>query len=127
MAHTQVLQLDKNNAPAKLQLDSTQKLLRKLLFEAAISGKDAIATSVKILDQLTSGSSPIESDYTGPLVPADGKPTLEFVESLIEWFKSGKLIPRRVAWEIVLGAHKILKNEPTLVDVDIPEGQTINM
>jgi hypothetical protein len=86
-----VLSLDKNNIPAKQQLDSTQKLLRRLLFEAAISGKDEIAVSAKILDQLQSGSAPIERDYTGPVVPADGLPTVEFVEEVIAWFKDGKV------------------------------------
>lgn len=122
-----VLALDKNNLPAKQQLDSTQKLLRRLLFEAAISGKDEIATSAKVLDQLNSGSAPIERDYAGPLVPVDGIPTIEFVEALIAWFKDGKLIPRRIAWQVILGAHAILKAESTMVEVDIPEGETINM
>lgn len=43
-----VLALDPKNAPAKAQLDSTQKLLRRLLFEAAISGKDEVSTSSKV-------------------------------------------------------------------------------
>jgi serine/threonine-protein phosphatase 5 len=30
-------------------------------------------------------------------------------------------------WQIVLGAHGILKEEPTLVEIDIPEGQKINV
>lgn len=46
---------------------------------------------------------------------------------MIEWFKDGNVIPRRIAWQIVLGAYEILKKEPSLVDAHIPEGETINV
>lgn len=49
------------------------------------------------------------------------------MDSLIEWFKDGNVIPRRIAWQIVLGAYEQLKQEPSLVDVTIPEGETINV
>ncbi|ORY62711.1 Metallo-dependent phosphatase-like protein [Leucosporidium creatinivorum] len=122
-----VLSLDPKNGPAKAQLDATQKLLRRLQFEAAISSKDEIATSVKIADQLAQGASPIDADYKGPRLPEDGKPTAEFIDELIEWFKDGNVIPRRIAWQIVLGAFEVLKKEPSLVDAFIPEGETINV
>lgn len=122
-----VLQLDPNNLPAKAQLDSTSKLLKRLQFEAAISSKDAVPVSHTIKQQLVDGLSPIENDYVGPQLPKDGLPTVEFVEDLIEWFKSGKVLPRRIAWQIVLGAQSILLNESTLVDVGIPVGQTISV
>lgn len=48
VATLQVLSLDPKNTPAKAQLDATQKLLRRLQFEAAISSKDEIATSIKV-------------------------------------------------------------------------------
>lgn len=148
------MSLDPQNGPAKLQLDATQKLLRRLQFEAAIAGKDEVPTSQKvrfvvleplsqafvarhcrthlsaraqITDQLAAGGSPIEADYTGPRLSSDGLPTAEFVDALIEWFKDGNVIPRRIAWQIVLGAFEKLKTEPSLVDVTVPEGETINV
>lgn len=94
----------------------------------------AIAHSFKrsslaqIREQLAeNASAPIDKDYAGPALPSDGLPTLEFVESLIDWFKSGKVLPRRIAWQIVLGAQEQLEKEATLVDVRIPEGETINV
>ncbi|GAA5917451.1 hypothetical protein JCM6882_006473 [Rhodosporidiobolus microsporus] len=123
----QVVKLDPNNASAKGQLDATQKLVRKLAFEAAIAGKEEEAASSKIRKQLDDGHSPIPSDYKGPVLPAEGQINEAFIDSMIEWFKDGNLIPRRVAWEIILGAYNILKEEETLVDVDIPEGQTVNV
>ncbi|GAA5922540.1 hypothetical protein JCM1841_006193 [Sporobolomyces salmonicolor] len=122
-----VVQLDPNNAPAKSQLDATQKLIRRLAFEAAISSKDEVLTSIKIKEQLEQGGSPIDSDYKGPRLPEDGLPTAEFVEEMMQWFKDSNVLPRRLAWQIILGAYDVLKEEETLVDVEIPEGQTINV
>ncbi|KAL8277793.1 hypothetical protein RQP46_009776 [Phenoliferia psychrophenolica] len=117
-----VLQLEPNNTSAKAQLDATQKLLRRLRFEAAISSKDEVATkvatSIKIRDQLAQGIAPLEKDYAGPMLSPDGKPTVEFVDSLLTWFKDGK---------IVLGAQEQLVAEPTLVECEVPEGETINV
>lgn len=121
-----VVSLDPKNVPGNAQLVATQKLLRRLQFEAAISGNDEPLTSTKLLDQLANGLAPIEDSYKGPRLPESG-PTVEFIEELIEWFKKGELIPRRICWEIVLGAYNILKAEPTLVDVTVEEGETINV
>lgn len=43
-----VILLDHKNVPAKAQLEATQKLLRRLQFEAAISGKDEVSVSSKV-------------------------------------------------------------------------------
>ena len=80
----------------------------------------------QIIDQLANGTAPIPSDYKGPRLPETG-PTVEFVDNLIAWFKDGQVIHRRLAWEIVLGAYAVLKAEPTLVEVTIPQGETINV
>ncbi|SCZ95325.1 BZ3500_MvSof-1268-A1-R1_Chr11-2g03434 [Microbotryum saponariae] len=127
-----VISLDPNNASAKAQLDATQKLLRRLQFEAAISAKDEVLTSTKILEQLAHGALPIEASYAGPrlLTEEEGKalrPTSEFVDELIEWFRKGETIPKRLAWQIVLGAYEKLKEEKSLVKVTIPQGETMNV
>ncbi|GAA5848786.1 hypothetical protein JCM8547_006345 [Rhodosporidiobolus lusitaniae] len=123
----QVVKLDPNNATAKTQLDATQKLVRRLAFEAAIAGKEAEPASVTVRKQLDDGASPVPSDYTGPRLPAEGQINEEFIEEMMQWFKNGHLIPRRIAQEIILGAYNIFKEEETLVDVPIPEGQTVNV
>lgn len=150
---SQVLALEPNNATAKQQFDATQKLIRRLAFEAAIAGKEeepvsvsvsrivqaastfprtdpVHACSIQIRKQLEEGTSPIPSDYTGPrLGGTDASPeiTAEFVDEMVQWFKDGQVVPRRTAWQILLGAFDVLKEEPTLVDVPIPEGQTVDV
>lgn len=41
---------------------------------------------------------------------------------MIQWFKDGKSLPKRYAWEIVLGAHAHFVKEESLVDVKLEEG-----
>ena len=46
---------------------------------------------------------------------------------MIQWFKDGKKLPRRYAWEIVLGAHEHFVKEESLVDVKIENDVTIDV
>lgn len=46
---------------------------------------------------------------------------------MIAWFKEGKTLPKRYVWEIVLGAYEAFTSEPSLVDVLVPEGMTIDV
>ncbi|GAA5833510.1 hypothetical protein JCM3766R1_002562 [Sporobolomyces carnicolor] len=121
-----VVQLEPHNVPAKTQLEATQKLIRRLAFEAAIASADEKLTSARIREQLDQGGSPINSNYAGPRIPSEG-PTAEFVESLMDWFKDGNVLPLRVAQEIILGAYEVLKEEETLVEVEIPPEETIDV
>ena len=43
---------------------------------------------------------------------------------MIEGFKNGGNIPKRVAWEIVLGVKALVDAERSLVEVTIPQGST---
>lgn len=81
----------------------------------------------QILDQLASGTAPIDPSYSGPRLDSKDQPTAQFVDDLVEWFKKGQVIPRRIAWQIVLGAYGVLKEEESVVDAIVPEGETINV
>lgn len=77
----------------------------------------------------------VESNYEGPKMEtiqdakgkSRGKITQDYVDGMRQWFKEGKLIHRRHAWEIVLGAYEALKEEPSLVEVTIPEGEVADI
>jgi len=76
------------------------------------------------------GGCEIEASYSGPKLPSkDGKHymTEEFIEEMIQWFKEGKNIAKRYAWEIVFGAYEIFSKEDSLVTISIPEGVTIDV
>ena len=53
--------------------------------------------------------------------------TLTFLQSMIDWFKEGKNLPKRYVWEIVLGAHEQFAKEESLVNLDIAEGVTCDV
>jgi len=87
----------------------------------------ALHVCLQIQKQLDDGASPIPSDYDGPRLDDDARPTPAFVDDMVAHFKAGKLLPKRIVWQILLGAYNVLKEEETLVDVPIPEGQTVDV
>jgi hypothetical protein len=99
-----------------------------------IASKDDIPVSHRIREQLNTGVE-VDSTYKGPRLEyvegesgkKEARITKEFVEEMLEYFKAGKTIHRRYAWEIVMGAQKELNKHESLVNVVIPEGETADM
>jgi serine/threonine-protein phosphatase 5 len=46
---------------------------------------------------------------------------------MIESFKKGGKVPKRVAWEIILGVKEIVEREKSLVEFTVPEGCTCDI
>lgn len=46
---------------------------------------------------------------------------------MIEGFKNGGKLAKRVVWEIVLGCKEVLDRERSLVEAEIPEGVTCDV
>ncbi|KAI0256163.1 Metallo-dependent phosphatase-like protein [Lactifluus subvellereus] len=126
-----VLALEPQNAQVRKELDSTQKLVRKIEFEKAIEVEEEKSAAERCLEIIAEGSCEVEKNYGGPKLGRtdDGKYkiTIEFIRSMIEWFRDGKTLPRRYAWEIVLGAHDHFVKEESLVSVKIENGVTIDI
>lgn len=53
--------------------------------------------------------------------------TLEFIEDMIERFKTGKKIHKKYAYQIVLKAKEIFYAEPTMPEVTIVEGKKMTV
>ncbi|KAI0268648.1 Metallo-dependent phosphatase-like protein [Gloeopeniophorella convolvens] len=126
-----VLALEPQNAQIRKELESTQKLVRRIEFEKAIEMEEEKSAVERCLEIIAEGACEVEKAYAGPKLEKteDGKYkiTLEFLRSMIQWFKDGKSLPRRYAWEIVLGAHDHFVKEQSLVDVKLDEGVTIDV
>lgn len=77
------------------------------------------------------GGCEVEKAYAGPQLSTgdDGKyvMTEEFIKGMIQWFKAGKNLPRRYAWEIILGACSHFVKEESLVNLDLQEGVTCDV
>lgn len=124
-----VLRLDPRNKLAREQLETTVKLIRRIEFEKAISVGETETASSKCLAMITSDSVPIEPGYEGPLPPYNAEtkryePSKKFVAEMVEHFKNGGKIPKRLCWEIVLGCKEVLDKEESLVEVTVPKGVT---
>jgi serine/threonine-protein phosphatase 5 len=147
-----VLALEPQNAQVRKELESTQKLVRKIEFEKAIEVEEEKSAVDRCLEIIAEGASlsscslfwlikvdffpdkgacEVEKTYEGPKLETtdDGKykVTVEFIRSMIQWFKDGKTLPRRYAWEIVLGAHEHFMKEESLVDVKVENDVTIDV
>ncbi|KAH7033003.1 serine/threonine-protein phosphatase 5 [Microdochium trichocladiopsis] len=111
----QVVQLDPNNKDAKLKLADCQKIVRQLNFYAAIEvGDEPSAAEGLDIDAIA-----IEPDYDG--VQIKDEMTQEFIDDMIERFKNGKKIHKKFVYQIVIAVKKIVYEEPTMVEVTIPD------
>ncbi|KAG2015756.1 phosphoprotein phosphatase [Coprinopsis cinerea AmutBmut pab1-1] len=125
-----ILQLEPKNDSVRSQLAETQKLIRKIEFEKAIEVEGEKDPIERCLEIIAEGGCDVDKSYSGPVLPQeDGKfyMTLDFIKQMIDWFKSGKTLPKRYVWEIVMGAHQYFSQEESLVEVTIPDGVTIDV
>ncbi|KAI1072760.1 uncharacterized protein FIESC28_08452 [Fusarium coffeatum] len=106
--------LDPNNKDARLKLEECKKIVRQLAFFAAIEvGDEPSAAEGLDLDSMV-----VEPGYDG--VRLGEEMTQEFIDDMIERFKNGKKIHRKYVYQILLAVKKIVYDEPTMVEVEIP-------
>lgn len=123
-----VLRLDPRNKPARDQLETTVKLIRRIEFEKAINVGETESTSSRVTSMIQDGACQLDaSGWKGPLPEYDETrkrytPTLEFVNGMIAAFKEGGKLPKRIVWEIVLGCKELLDKEDSLVEVTLEKG-----
>jgi serine/threonine-protein phosphatase 5 len=67
----------------------------------------------------------VDADYDG--VRLGDEMTQEFIDDMIERFKNGKKIHKKYVYQIVLAVKNIVYDEPTMVEVDIPEDATLTV
>jgi serine/threonine-protein phosphatase 5 len=106
--------LDPNNKDARLKLEECKKIVRQMAFFAAIEvGDEPSAAEGLDLDSMV-----VEPGYDG--VRLGEEMTQEFIDDMIERFKNGKKIHRKYVYQILLAVKKIVYDEPTMVEVEIP-------
>lgn len=108
-------QIDPGNKDAKLKLVECQKIVRQFDFFAAIEVSDAPSAA----EGLDVASMAVEPDYDG--VKLGDEMTQEFIDDMTERFKNGKKLPRKYVYQIILAVRKLVYDEPTMVEVEIPD------
>eukprot|EP00878_Enallax_costatus_P012985 GHUV01013567.1.p1 GENE.GHUV01013567.1~~GHUV01013567.1.p1 ORF type:complete len:397 (+),score=89.50 GHUV01013567.1:417-1607(+) len=105
------------------KLTECEKSVKRIKFEEALSTPDSEITHVS--DTIDLSSMPVEDSYTGPRMKEDGAGgyviTEEFVKAMLQEFKEQRLIHRRFAFQILLEARQLLRQLPSLVDIDVPD------
>lgn len=109
------MRLDPNNKDARLKLEECKKIVRKLAFFAAIEVGDEPSAA----EGLDLESMIVEDGYDGARL--GDEMTQEFIDDMIERFKTGKNLHRKYVYQIVLAVKKIVYDEATMVEVKIPE------
>lgn len=99
---------------AKLKLVEAQKAAKKAAFEAAIQ----VADEPSAAEGLDIGSIVVPDDYDG--VKLGSEMTQEFIDDMTERFKTGKLIHKKYVYQIITEVKKIVYDEATMVEMDIP-------
>lgn len=110
-----------NDKDAKLKLAEAEKLVRRADFFSAIEvGEEPSAAEGLDLDSMV-----VDSDYDG--VRLGDEMTQEFIDDMIERFKTGKKLHKKYVYQIVIAVKKIVYDEPTMVEVDIPKDTTLTV
>lgn len=107
--------IDPGNKDAKLKLVECQKVVRQLDFYAAIEVSDAPSAA----EGLDVDSIAVDADYDG--VRLGNEMTQEFIDDMTERFKTGKKITKKYVYQIILAVKKLVYDEPTMVEVEIPD------
>jgi serine/threonine-protein phosphatase 5 len=89
--------------------------VRQLAFFAAIEVGDEPSAA----EGLDVESIAVEPAYDGARL--EGEMTQEFIDDMTERFKNGKTIHKKYVYQIILAVRKLVYDEPTMVEVDIPE------
>jgi serine/threonine-protein phosphatase 5 len=116
-----VVKREPNNRDAKLKVAECEKIIRLREFARAIEVEDA-PSPFKDLDI---DSIAIDKAYDG--VELGNSMTQEFIDDMITRFKNGKKIHRKYVYQILDAVNKIVYNEPTMVEVEIPKGQKLTV
>lgn len=109
------MKLDPNNKDARLKLEECKKIVRQLAFFAAIEVGDEPSAA----EGLDLESMAVEPAYDG--VRLGDTMTQEFIDDMTERFKTGKKIHRKYVYQIILAVKKIVYDEPTMVEMEIPD------
>ena len=93
-----------------------EKIVRQLAFFAAIEvGDEPSAAEGLDVDQIH-----VDPAYDGARLEGWNM-TQEFIDDMTERFKNGKTIHKKYVYQIVMAVKKLVYDEPTMVEVEIPE------
>ncbi|KAH8683055.1 serine/threonine-protein phosphatase-like protein 5 [Tricladium varicosporioides] len=110
-----------NDKDAKLKLAEATRIVKQKAFADAIEvGDEPSAAEGLDLDSMI-----VSADYDG--VKLGNEMTQEFIDDMLERFKNGKKIHKKYVYQIVLAVKKIVYDEATMVEMEIPQDATMTV
>ncbi|EON61653.1 protein phosphatase 5 [Coniosporium apollinis CBS 100218] len=116
-----VIKKNPSDKVAKLQFSECDKVVKRDAFLKAIEVSDAPSAA----EGLDIEHMSVEADYDG--VRLGTEMTAGFVENMIQRFKDGKKLPKKYVFQIILAVKAIVHAEPTMVEMEVGEGQTLTV
>ncbi|KAJ9641978.1 Palmitoyl-protein thioesterase 1 [Coniosporium apollinis] len=116
-----VIKKNPSDKVAKLQFSECDKVVKRDAFLKAIEVSDAPSAA----EGLDIEHMSVEADYDG--VRLEKEMTVEFIEDMIKRFKDGKKLPKKYVFQIILAVKEIVHAEPTMVEMEVGEGQTLTV
>jgi serine/threonine-protein phosphatase 5 len=110
-------QISPSDVDASTRLKECKKEVQAQAFAKAIATESParVSESINIEDML------VPLDYTGPRFDSE-EPTADFLFEMVECFKSQQLIHPKYAYKIALNSVKLLRTQPSLVDISVGNG-----
>lgn len=110
-----------NDKDAKLKLAECEKIVKRVEFFRAIElGDEPSAAEGLDLDAMV-----VDADYDGAKL--GDEMTTEFIEDMLDRFKNGKKLHKKYVYQIIIAVKKIVYDEATMVEMEVPEGSQITV
>ena len=116
-----VLKKNPSDKAARAQCEICEKIVKRDAFLKAIDiGEEQSASEGLDVDSMA-----VDPAYEG--VRLEKEMTEEFIEDMIERFKSSKAIHKKYVFQIILAVRALIKEEPTMVEYDVPEDHLLTV
>ncbi|CAF0892056.1 unnamed protein product [Didymodactylos carnosus] len=105
-----------NDKDAAVKYEECKKIVTRIRFEKAISVDE---TNTSVSSQIDINSMPIEKEYDGPQLDANGQVTKDFMMILLSYFENEKKLHKRFAYQILLQILTLFKSLPSLIEINV--------
>jgi len=106
-----------NDKDAKLKFTECKKIVQQIAFQKAIAVEE---NRKSVADSIDLESMTVEDKYTGPKISESGI-DIQFMKDLMECYKNQGKLHRRFAFQMLLEILQYFRNQPSLVDISVPD------
>jgi len=114
-----------NDSDARNKFQECQKIVKRQAFEKAIAVEDGGSHSVS--DEIDIHVLSVEDSYKGPHLTSDCKITSQFMDELLDHYRSENKLHKKYAYQILIEAKKYFSSLPSLIDINVPTGKKFTL